>query len=1065
MKTATPKVVAPGDTITYEIHYGRPGTPTISDVTITDTIPQYTHWNNVATPMPDAGWDPNWGPPTKLRWSNPASISTVGGATSRITFQLTADWGNGESFEPGSGDVAAPEGDFLRNYAHLSWTGGGCASGRLSEGVSTAIRRFIFWKVGDNDLLFASRTGISNDEMIYSISAKNVSISKTWWDVRIWDTVPPEIVVWDPGFGLDDICVGWTMTPTGCVAANGGFILNGINTILTWKLDMPPLMTITLRWKGHVNPNSPAGSTAINIVSIMENGKSNIVGGTGHSQKPRNFVHIAPVVLRTTFISYAGIGGSGMGKRGMHIHFFPLNRITNFELRSYEALPADAWATNGGLSPSINNYLGNCVAGFSCSSPAGAGAGGVGGCKAERAPAGYFCWSGGLPDARPFGECLANCGTDSGCGDYPDDGYHYIYKIVSNSPVLWQMFACACGSGMDMQTYAPSTSLSFSGFAHYLFERKGYDRLNIVNTSIGPSGVLDTAMTSTVHIFIWDHTNLEWIYRETTEIDAESQYMPTTLNIACNEWYKIISSPAKSVIHVGYYTYFGPDANNFATMSPTRNSGNLVSGTAGEAFYLFPGEWDSYLDVQAVVTNTGNTKATYRIERYQPNDTTPPDASIPPWLADTSGTWSYIRTDSVAPGIPWPPPWIPPNYNNSNPHIYGTLYDATYIFNEPPGSTAGLWRLVLVSGGPIEVCAGSRVFSTYSGSSLLHAADGRMVGSDFWLGMGWNWIMSSGHCNAPFTPLYSMDVFCPATGMVVQGYDVTGAYSARYTTNGNDQCVAFQRLASPASGDRNILRVQISGASSDAIAMYTHCQPSHKFVTAPFLSTGVHYEIIAPPVAFIGGSFWITVIVVNTGGSTKTNYTGTTSFSSTDPKATMQGSAMDSYNYTWTGAELGVKLFFNVTLFQMGLVSLVGTDILDGSILGITSIMVVGADVRIEKRNKLTVAASGDTVRFQLCWSNYSSATAYSFTITDAIPRGTDYYPEDPANAICGQNGPATASVIMAAGGASGTTPPAAMTTYNPGTPPPSTTRWLRWTISHAYVNATGCVCFKVLVN
>jgi len=1067
MKTASPKVVAPGDTISYAIYYGKPGTPNISNLIVTDSMPTYTHWNNVANPLPDPGWDPNPGPPSKLRWTFPALVNTAGGATGQITFQLTADWGNGESFEPGSGDQAAPEGEFLRNYAHLSWSGGGCASGRTSEGVSTSIRRFIFWKIGDNDLLFASRSGLSDDEMIYSITAKNVSTTKTWWNVQIWDTVPPEIIVWDPSFGVEDSCLGWTMTPSGCAIAGAGVVLNGTKTILTWKLDMPPQMTITIRWKGHVNPQSPAGSTAVNIASIMEVGKTNIVGGTGHQKNPKNFVHIAPLVLRTTFISYAGIGGSGMGKRGMHIHFFPLNRMTNFELRALEALPANPWALNGGLSPSINTYLGSCVGGFnSCSSPAGAGAGGVAGCKAERAPAGYFCWSEGLPDARPFGECLANCGTDAGCGDYPDDGYHYIYKVVSNTPILWQMFSCGCGSGQDQQTYAPSTSLSFSGYVHYFFDRKGYDRLNIINTSIGPSGVLDPTLINTVHIFTWDHVNLEWIYRETTEIDAESQYMPDVLNIACNEWYKVVSSPAKSVVHIGYFTYFGPDANNFATMSPTRNVGNLSSGIAGEAFYLFPGVWDSYLDVQAVVTNMGPVAASYRIERYQPRDTSAPGPGIPAWLSDTSGTWTYIKTDSVAPGLPWPPAWTPPNYNTSNPHVYGTLYDNTYIFSEPPGSTAGMWRIVLESGGPIEICSGSRIFSTYSGSSLLHASDGRMYGSDFWLGMGWNWIMSSGHCNSPFTPLYSLDVFCPATGMVVTGYDTMG-YTARYTTTGNDQCVAFQRISDPGSGARKIFRVQISGPATDAIAMYTHCQPSHKFVTAPFLATGVHYDIIAPAFAYIGQNFWITIVVVNAGGGTKTNYSGTTSFSSTDPGAKIQATPMDTYNYTWIPAtDNGVKIFVNVTMTRLGLVTIVASDILDGSIMGLTSIQIVGADVKLEKFNKLSVAASGDTVQFRICWSNYSTATAYSFTITDAVPRGTDYVPELSNNAVCGQNGPATAAVTLALAVSSSTTPPnAAFTTIAAGTSGSNTARWLRWTVRDVYVNSTGCVCFKVVVN
>jgi uncharacterized repeat protein (TIGR01451 family) len=140
--------------------------------------------------------------------------------------------------------------------------------------------------------------------------------------------------------------------------------------------------------------------------------------------------------------------------------------------------------------------------------------------------------------------------------------------------------------------------------------------------------------------------------------------------------------------------------------------------------------------------------------------------------------------------------------------------------------------------------------------------------------------------------------------------------------------------------------------------------------------------------------------------------------------------------------------------------------VFDGSITGLEAIMVVGADVRLEKRKKLTIAASGDTVQFWICWSNYSTATAYSFTITDAVPNGTTYVPELAGNAICGQDGPYNASVSMAASSSTSTTPPNTAFVYvAPATTPAATTRWLRWTVRDVYVNSTGCVCFKVVVN
>ena len=72
--------------------------------------------------------------------------------------------------------------------------------------------------------------------MIYSIFLKNLSQQKTWWDVDIWDTVPPEIDPWCNDCGMEDPCTGWTMTPSGCAAAAPGSRIVGTATILTWKL-------------------------------------------------------------------------------------------------------------------------------------------------------------------------------------------------------------------------------------------------------------------------------------------------------------------------------------------------------------------------------------------------------------------------------------------------------------------------------------------------------------------------------------------------------------------------------------------------------------------------------------------------------------------------------------------------------------------------------------------------------------------------------------------------------------------------------------------------------------
>ena len=67
-----------------------------------------------------------------------------------------------------------------------------------------------------------------------------------------------------------------------------------------------------------------------------------------------------------------------------------------------------------------------------------------------------------------------------------------------------------------------------------------------------------------------------------------------------------------------------------------------------------------------------------------------------------------------------------------------------------------------------------------------------------------------------------------------------------------------------------------------------------------FSSSDISAHAFAPPIVFIGQSFWITVVVVDQTSTTKTDYCGTTSFTSTDPAAKLESGAMDGYNFTWT---------------------------------------------------------------------------------------------------------------------------------------------------------------------
>lgn len=1064
-KVCSPNVAAPGDTMTYTIYYGRPGTLPLTNEWITDSLPAYTHYlSGSGAPAPDPTWDPDPGPPMRLRWTVNGPVAPAGGATGSVTFQATVDWGNGEGFEPGSGDIAAPEGAALLNQAHLSWTpdsgAGACASGRVSNLVGSTVRRYLVWCIGDNDILYASSYGTPDDEMVYSIFVKNVSPSKTWWNVNIWDTVPPELDVWAPSFGFDDPCTGWTMTPSGCAQASPGRVLSGANTIMTWALDLPPGATLSVRWNAHVRPSVTAGSTAINILSLLELGKTGIAGGTGHQGVPKNFVHLAPIVLRTTYISYAGIGGSGIGKLGVFITFYPLNKATDFELYGIESGAAAPWTTNAGLSASISTLIGNCTGGFGCTAGY---PGGTAGCKTERVPADYSCWTGGTPAGAPYGTtppCGGSISPGNPCSTVPAPPYHYIYKIVGNSPILWQLFTC---DGNDAHTFTPSSSLNFSGFIHYAFSRVyNPDYFNVMNTSIGPTNTLDTTLATTVHMFTWDFNTMSWIYQNSFELDPESQVMPCPLPL-CNAHYRFVSSQAKLVIREGENTLFSSESN-WDSFSPARNGGNLTMNTPGDAMYIFPNMKPGYQDQQCVITNMGATTASYKIEVYIPRDTINHPACVPPWMGDTSGSWYYRVAGTVGPLLALPAGAAPP-YDS---HIYGTLYDASFTFNDPPSGTGGIYRLTLLSGGPIEINQGAREYSTFGGGSLMHPSFpvGKQVGSEFWLTTPWSWTIGS-DCAAPFTGMYSIDVFCPKNGMVAHANDSFG-YSATYTTNGPDQDVAFERFTDVAQTTNARRDIHISITGGNAIAMYNDCQPSHKFFTAPFVQVGVHYTLILPPAVYVGQSFWITVLVEDVGGGTKTDYCGTTSFTSTDPGAKIAGGAMDAFNFTWNSStacsggtnENGVAVFINVSFTQLGLQNIVASDVADGSVTGLGITMVVGADVKLTKSPRLSVAASGDTVQFQICWSNYSSTTAFTFVMTDAVPMGTTFVPEaGTASLVCSQA--SGVAVDVAYSTSTSATPPAGLVTGNPI----AGTRWLRWTVRHVNVNTTGCACFRVSVN
>ncbi len=1042
-----PDYAAPGDTVTYTVTYGRPGTSVLSNIVVTDTLPPFVHYlAGGAVPAPDPGWDPDPGPPLRLRWTLPGGV-VIGGATGQVTFKVTVDWGNGETFEPGSGDVAAPEGARLGNTAHVDWQGGNCPYPSMTTGqVGTAVRRFLFWKQADNDLLFSSSYGQPPDEITYELFLKNMSGSKTWWNVDVWDTVPPEVDPWGPGFGFEDPCGGWTMTPSGCAAATPGRIVAGGTTLLTWKLDMPPGLTLTLRWKAAVVPSATAGATALNRSAILERGRAGVFNGTGHSGAARIFTHQAPIVLPTTYTSYLGFGTAdnfswacascpddttAMERETYFIVFYPLNKKTDFAL--YDQIHAnDAFANFGGASPPINVPEGGCFTG---------GTDWIPGCKVERAPAIY--------KPLAYGACPSFTRQRD------------LYKLVSNAPLIWELLTAAgsVDSDNDQGTYSGTASLTYQGYTSYSYARvcsisaDHRDGFYLVNTN--------TTAPTTMHAFWWDAAALAYTYMSSRDVGPESQwYFAPPLN---GHW-KVISGDGPLQLFKGFPALVDANGdNNWGSQVPNVRNGYLVPDAAPADFYGYIGGDSQGDNPGLVVGNWGAATAIYEVWQYLPANQTIPIAGsdtehLTSVLVDSAGTWRMLTVDTVPPGLA----------AAGNAHAYGNGY-GTLITD-----ALGLYRIHLRSGGPIQVYGGRDVDSGFSSGHVLHAVDQQPSGALYWFHQAaTSNLNGNSFCNAPHTPVMGLDFYCPKTGTVVQMTSGNG-YTATYTTNGPDECVFFERLTSPAAGQTTNYRTTATGGIV-VCAFDITCQMKQKLYTAPFLGQGVHYQIIAPPVAYVGQAFWITVIVVDVGNTTKTDYCGTTSFTSTDSNAKIENTAMDTYNYTWdsndpaasckgagcaNGCDNGVVIFLNVTLTKLGLQTLVGQDLTDGSINGLTTVMVVGVDVKLTKEPRLSIAASGDTVQFRVCWSNYSSGSAFSFVITDAVPVGTTFLPEaTTAPFDCGNTDGVPVSVASSV--TTSTTPPAAFTVGNPALG----TRWLRWTVPMAGVGTTGCACYRVTVN
>ncbi len=1010
-KMADKTSAAPGDVINYTIFYGRPGAGSISNLEIVDTQPPYTHYvGGSAVPAPDTGYDPDPGPPMLLKWTFPGPLAVTGGPTGMIRFQLTVDWGNGEWIEPGSGDTSAPEGSNLWNTADGVFPNLPAATRiHTSNQTRTNVMRYLFWKVADRDLIF-NCTPSTCDEMTYSIFLKNLSSTKTWWNVSIWDTVPVQVNPWVPGYGFDDPCLGWTMTPSGCAAASPGKRVAGGVTILTWDLDMPPGMTLEIRWKAQVAAAATAGGTAINKSSIMAYGRTGIVEGTGHAGAPRNFTHEALVVLRTTYVSYVSYNYTSCfdaGNNYYQIAFYPLH-------------PSAVWQ--------LYYLSGVCGLNTSITAPA------------PSVPCNVWPGAGCLVGIERRPQLYGGPGTHTVCAEPEKD----FYKLVSNAPLLWEVNPNIDETNQDSIMYSPGASLSFRSKMHYTWRRQNSGAVASDHGDyMGLANVQNVA--TTVHLFRWNATSVSWDYYATQAIDPSSQWMTGGTPPALEGHWRFLSSDSDLIVFKGYAFEGLTDYDNFVTMAPATN-GMLVAG-AGNSFYAYTGRRGGWATI--VVTNVGPAAANINVYQYQSLEPLNVVGSVPPILGGGAGIWTPMDNFPLAAG----------QAGAANPRSYTTLAcDETVVGF---GESFNLYRVDVVSGGPVQVRTGRGPSSRYGGF-VLHGVDNSNIASpavdNFW------------HSQHRGDTVNDLVAFLPADGMVVRATSEDG-YTATYTSTGPDTPVAFCAITELVASCGTNYKVDLITPNGDKIiGMANATYFTERHYAAPFLSAGTHYEIYAPAVVYVGQSFWLTVVVVKLGGNTEVDYCGTSNFTSTDPGAKIEGTAMATYDFTWSSStkcssvpnENGVKVFVNVTMTRLGLQTIIGTDVNDGSITGLTAIMVVGADVRLDKQQKLVVAASQDTVQFRVCWSNYSSASAFTFTINDAIPMGTTYLPEAGTWMLdCGNLDDLGLSVAYSTATSTTIPPVGSFVTANPV----AGTRWLRWTVPVAGVQVTGCACYRVTVN
>src|SRR5678816_238383 len=188
--------------------------------------------------------------------------------------------------------------------------------------------------------------------------------------------------------------------------------------------------------------------------------------------------------------------------------------------------------------------------------------------------------------------------------------------MVSNSPLVWELSMCLGGGNQDANTWAGMSSLNFAGYIAYAYCRVlsaglVQDSLQIVNT--------DENNPTTLFIFQWNAATLSWDLAGSQDLfkDSEWTFVPSAPN-----HYRILSSDTRLMVHKAFIGIGSGGAyNDFGTLAPNRENGNLVNSTVPATFYLFAGHIPGASEA-AIVGNVGAVNATYEVWRYAPFDAT-----------------------------------------------------------------------------------------------------------------------------------------------------------------------------------------------------------------------------------------------------------------------------------------------------------------------------------------------------------------------------------------------------------------------------------------------------------